>query len=303
MTALPQDDGALALAVADLPNGVSLHYERQKPTRPAASPGTEVALIFIHGVMGDWRSWDPQWDHFTPDHECVRYSRRYNYPNRNSLPSPHHSALHEAEDLSLFIDHLGLARAILVGSSYGSFTALALAVQQPQRCAALALSEPPMMRYADLSEAGRQAKAAFYAQSIEPANAAFRAGRDDEGARIMTQGINGAAAPVLTPAAMQRRLQNVQAMKTLALSTDEFPWLSPEQLARLPMPILLMAGQRTPAIHAEIFRNVCQAMPQAEIQWINDAGHGTSRDNPVRFNEVVSSFLEAHGFRANQEIG
>jgi pimeloyl-ACP methyl ester carboxylesterase len=209
--------------------------------------------------------------------------------------------LHEAEDLGLFMDHLGLDHAILVGSSYGSFTALALAVQQPHRCAALALSEPPMMRYADLSEAGRQAKAAFYAQSIEPANAAFRAGRDDEGARIMTQGINGAAAPVLTPAAMQRRLQNVQAMKTLALSTDEFPWLSPEQLAGLTMPILLMAGQRTPAIHAEIFRNVCAAMPQAEIQWIDDAGHGTSRDNPLRFNEVVSNFLEARGLRIKQE--
>jgi len=165
-------------------------------------------------------------------------------------------------------------------------------VQAPERCLALALSEPPMMRYAERSAAGRQAREDFYARVVEPANAAFRQGLDEEGARIMTQGINGAAAQSLSGAAMQRRLQNMQAMKILALSSDEFPWLAPQDLAALPMPILLMAGQNTPPIHREIFRNVCAAMPQAEVQWIEAAGHGTSRDNPDVFNTLVSEFLD-----------
>ena len=279
------DDGAAALLHAHLPNGVSLAYE---------CAGQGLPLVFIHGVMGDWRSWDPQWADFTERYRCVRYSRRYNYPNRNTQPSPDHSALLEAQDLGLLLDHLGLKQAILVGSSYGSFTALALALSAPQRCLALALSEPPMMRYATLSPAGRQAKSAFYAQVVEPANAAFRRDEDEEGARLMTQGINGPAAGALSPAAMQRRLQNVQAMKILALSSDEFPWLPPEQLAALSMPILLMSGSNTPAIHAEIFRNVCSAMPQAEVRHIARAGHGTSRDNPAEFNAVVDGFLKRH---------
>jgi pimeloyl-ACP methyl ester carboxylesterase len=276
------DEEAARLPRARLPSGVELAYERA---------GHGPRLVFIHGVMGDWRSWDPQWPAFTEGFECVRYSRRYNYPNRNRMASPDHSALHEAEDLLGLLDHLGWSRAILVGSSYGSFTALALAVAQPQRCRALALSEPPMMRYAALSDAGRSAEARFRAETIEPANAAFRRGEDELAARIMTGGINGAASPVLAPAAMQRRLQSLQAMKMLALSSDEFPWIAPAQLAALGMPVLLMAGRDTPAIHAEIFRNVCAAMPQAEVRWIEAAGHANSRDNAPRFNHHVLDFL------------
>lgn len=277
------DQSATSLRTAHLPNGISLAYEEA---------GQGPALVFIHGVMGDWRSWDPQWSHFVGQYRCVRYSRRYNYPNRNTQRSTDHSALQEAQDLRMLLDALDIERAILVGSSYGSFTALALAVQAPERCLALALSEPPMMRYAELSAAGRQAREDFYARVVEPANKAFRQGLDEEGARIMTQGINGAAAQPLSGAAMQRRLQNMQAMKILALSSDEFPWLAPQALAALPMPILLMAGRQTPPIHAEIFRNICTAMPQAEVQWIEAAGHGTSRDNPTIFNSVVNEFLE-----------
>ncbi|MCB2000004.1 MAG: alpha/beta hydrolase, partial [Rhodoferax sp.] len=104
---------------AALENGVELAYE-------IAGEGTP--LVFIHGAMGDWRSWDKQWQPFTQRFRCLRYSRRYSYPNRNTMPSPDHSALREAQDLRLLLDHVDWQRAILVGSSYGSFTALALAV-------------------------------------------------------------------------------------------------------------------------------------------------------------------------------
>lgn len=285
MSDLAIPDTPAVLRVARLPSGVALAHDVAGRGHP---------LVFVHGVMGDWRSWDPQWPAFTGRFRCVRYSRRYNHPNRNAMPSPDHSALQEAEDLRGLLDHLGWERAVLVGSSYGSFVALALALQHPQRCAALALSEPPMMKYAQHSAAGREAEARFRSEVIEPANAAFRRGEDETGARIMTGGINGQGMATLTPEAMQRRLQNIGAMKTLALSSDEFPWLPPERLAALPMPVLLMAGERTPPIHAEIFRNVCAAMPQAERARVAGAGHATSRDNPAAFNALVLDFLDRH---------
>ena len=93
---------------------------------------------------------------------------------------------------------------------------------------------------------------------------------------------------------MARRLQNIRAMKMLALSSDEFPWIEPTRLAAISMPVLLLAGRHTAPIHAEIFRNVCHAMPQAQVQWITNAGHGASRDNPEQFNQVVFDFLHHH---------
>ena len=265
-----------------LPDGVELHYERA---------GRGTPLVFIHGAMGDWRSWEAQWEAFTAHYDCVTYSRRYSFPNRNDMASPDHSALHEAEDLRLLLDALGWDQPILVGSSYGGFTALALAVSHPQRVKALVAVEPPMMRYAELSEAGRAARAAFRTETIEPANAAFRAGQDELAGRIMTGGIVGNALAASSPEAMQRRLQNLRAMRMLALSTDEFPLLPPTQLAALEMPVLLLSGENTPPVHREIFNNVVANMPRAQSRRVPGAGHGVSREQPAVFNDLVLNFL------------
>lgn len=265
-----------------LPSGVQLHTVREGQGRP---------LIFVHGAMGDWRSWAPQWPTFSSQFDCISYSRRYSHPNRNAMASPDHSALHEAQDLLALMDALSLPQAVLVGSSYGGFVALALAVQAPERVAAVVAVEPPMMKYAALSASGQAAAADFRARVIEPANAAFRRGEDTLAAQIMTGGINGARDVVNQGPAMARRLQNLQAMKMLALSSDEFPWLAPEALAALPMPVLLLAGAQTQPVHRAIFENLCAAMPQAEHAWIEGSGHGVSREQPEQFNQRVLSFL------------
>jgi pimeloyl-ACP methyl ester carboxylesterase len=272
----------LPLARTLLPNGVELHHVRS---------GSGPALIFVHGVMGDWRSAALQWPAFIQHFDCISYSRRYNHPNANHMASPDHSALVEAEDLRLFMDALGLAQAHVVASSYGAFAALALALQHPERVAAIVAAEPAMLCYAEFSEAGRAELARFRSAAIEPANAAFRAGDDALGALRMTSGIMGAAAPVASGPAMERRFQNARAMRMLALSTNEFPLLPPEQLAGLPMPVMLMSGADTEPIHAEVFRNVRAAMPQAQVAVLPKAGHAVARDQPALFNDLALDFL------------
>lgn len=267
---------------AALPSGVELHY---------AQGGAGAPLIFVHGVMGDWESWAPQWEAFCAHFRCTTYSRRYNHPNRNTMPSPAHSALVEAEDLAQFMDVLGIGRAVIVASSYGAFIALALAVREPQRVAALVGVEPAMLCYAEFSASGRNQLERFRQEVVEPANAAFRRGDDALGARLMTGGIHGAGSAALQGAALQRRLQNARAMRMLALSSNEFPLLPSGALAAITAPVLLMSGKDTAAIHAEVFRNVCAAMPQARRELIAGAGHPVARDRPDRFNELALKFL------------
>lgn len=269
-----------------LPSGVELHQ---------VTAGEGPPLVFVHGAMGDWRSWAPQWPAFVPRFRCTSYSRRYSHPNRNDMPSPDHSALVEAQDLLGLLDALGIGRAVLVASSYGAFTALALAVAHPGRVAALVAVEPAMLCYADLSEAGRAEHARFRAAVIEPANAAFRRGDDATAAALMTGGINGAASAVNRGPAYDRRLQNVKAMRMLALSSNEFPLLPPGALAALPMPVMLLSGADTPAIHAHTFANVCTAMPKARVARVAGAGHGVARDQPERFNALALAFLAEAG--------
>jgi pimeloyl-ACP methyl ester carboxylesterase len=283
MNAQPLPADPQGLRRARLPSGVELHW---------AAGGQGEPLVFVHGVMGDWLSWEPQWSAFTPHYRCYSYSRRYNYPNNNAQPSPAHSALIEAEDLLALLDVWELGSVHLVASSYGGFAALALAVAQPERVRSLVAVEPAMLCYAEFSESGRRTLASFRKDVVEPANAAFRRGDDALGAALMTGGIHSASAAP-QGAALQRRLQSSRAMRMLALSSNEFPLLNPSELAALPMPVLLLSGEETAPIHAEVFRNVCAAMPQAQVARVPQAGHGVSRDQPEHFNALALRFLAA----------
>lgn len=274
----------LPLQRVALPSGVALHFVRE---------GVGEPLVFVHGVMGDWRAWSAQWPAFTPRHDCISYSRRYNHPNDNRLPSPDHSALVEADDLLALLDALALPAVHLVASSYGAFVALALALRHPTRVHSIVAVEPAMMGYAAFSDAGRLAWQQFRETVVEPAHAAFRAGDDLRGATLMTGGIHRAGAPALQGEELQRRLQNARAMRMLALSSNEFPLLPPAALAALPMPVLLVCGERTAPLHAEVFRNVCAAMPQAATARVTGAGHAVAREAPQAFNALALEFL--HG--------
>ena len=257
--------------------------------------GQGAPLVFVHGVLGDWRTWAPQWPAFTPHFRCISYSRRYSVPNHNPQPSPDHSALIEAEDLAALLRSWGAAPAVLVGSSYGAYTALALAVREPDLVRALVLLEPPMLRWAEFSAAGRAVREAFDRDVRLPARAAFERGDDASGVLLLTGGIVGQdIAARLPPEALARRMENARSIRMLTLSSDEFPMIEPRAVRALQMPVALMAGQDTPAIHDVVFRELCAAMPQAEISRIPAAGHGAARDNPAEFNRVALDFLRRH---------
>ncbi len=269
-----------------LPNGVVLNYVRA---------GSGPIVIFIHGAMGDWRSWGGQWETFTAQYDCISYSRRYSFPNSNSMPSPDHGAFVEAEDLLGFMDALGLGKAILVGSSYGAFTALALASIAPERVVALAGVEPPMMRYAEMHEEGARIAAEFRETSVLPSRAAFARGDDAEGARLLTAGIGAGRVrkDPMPEGVMKARMQNVVAARMLALSSDEFPLIKPDVLNSLRMPMLLMSGANTAPVHAAIFKGITAHLPDtARVRIVEGSGHSVSRQQPETFNREVLAFLD-----------
>lgn len=265
-----------------LDSGVELHYVRA---------GTGPVLIMIHGAMGDWRSWSPQWDSFVGNYDCIAYSRRYSHPNHNDMPSPDHGAFVDAEDLIGMMDALGIERAILVGSSYGAFTALAVAATAPDRVIAIAGVEPPMMRYAEMDPKGADIAAQFRTETVLPARLAFAAGDDEQGATLLTAGIGGRQHGTPPAHIMKARMQNAKAARMLSLSSDEFPLIPPETLASLKMPILLMSGANTAPVHAAIFAGVTRHMPQIRTKIVTGSGHSVSRQQPEVFNTEVLDFL------------
>lgn len=272
-----------------LRNGIQLGYVRE---------GRGPVLIMIHGAMGDYRSWGPQWAPFTAQFDCISYSRRYSYPNPNPMEVRDHSALVEAEDLEGLMDAFGIDQAIIVGSSYGGFTALAMALRAPERVKAIVAVEPPMMRYAEMTAAGAAVVKAFKAASADPAREAFARGDNEMGVRLLTGGIVGKAPSAVPAHVMEQRMQNLDGARSLALSDDEFPWLEPAKLAAITQPVLLLSGANTALIHAEIFAAVSAAMPQAQTVVVPDSGHSVSRQAPEAFNRLALAFLAEAGLLA-----
>lgn len=265
-----------------LSNGITLNYIRE---------GIGPSMIFIHGAMGDWRACAPQWDTFTEHFDCITYSRRYSHPNPNPMNSRKHNALVDAEDLEALMNALGVRQAILVGSSYGGFTALAMAIHSSDRVRAVVAVEPPMMRYALQSTAGAKIANAFLAAAAHPAREAFERGDDEAGVSILTGGIVGKGVDEIPPAILRRRMLNAKAAKSLALSDDEFPLLPPEALAALSMPVFLLSGANTAPVHTAIFEAVRAAMPQAKAMIVEGCGHSVSQQAAEVFNAKVLEFL------------
>lgn len=269
----------------DLPNGISLNYVRA---------GAGPVVIFIHGAMGDYRTFAPQWAAFTSRFDCISYSRRYSFPNPNPMNTRQHSALIDAEDLEHLMDALKIDRAILIGSSYGGFTALAMAIRAPDRVVAVTSVEAPMMRYAMADPEGAKVVAAFQASAALPAREAFERGDNEAGARILTGGIVGKKPTEVPAHVMERRMANIDAARSLALSDDEFPMLDADKLSSLPMPILLLSGANTAPVHDAIFKAVTAAIPQAQSRKIAGSGHSVAVQQAAVFNETVLGFLEEH---------
>lgn len=266
-----------------LPNDIELHHVRA---------GAGPCVIFIHGAMGDWRSCAPQWEVFTARFDCVSYSRRFSHPNANPLNSRHHNALVDAEDLEALMDALEIKEAILIGSSYGGFTALAMALRAPRRVRAVVSVEAPMMRYAQQSETGAKIANAFLEASAHPARDAFERGDDAAGVALLTGGIVGKNPKDIPSEVMTRRMLNAKAARSLALSEDEFPLLDPAALAGLAMPVMLLSGMQTAPVHDAIFKAVAKAMPRAIARKVDGAGHSVSQQAPEAFNQLVLDFLQ-----------
>ena len=275
----------LPLARTVLDNGLVFHYAEQ---------GEGVPLVFLHGVLGDWRTWAPQWPAFTPHFRCISYSRRYSVPNDNQLASPDHSALEEARDLEALLARWQAVPAILVGASYGAYAALALAQRRPDLVRALALVEPPLLWLADSTDEGRRVRSDFDQRNRLPARAAFEHGDEARAVWLLTEGIlGGNDLSAQLPQAMARRAENVESLRRVTLSSDEFPALDMAALSALAVsvPVLLLSGEHTPPIHDVVFQALCKALPRAEFRKLAGAGHGVARDQSEAFNAVVLDFL------------
>jgi len=268
-------------------NGVELHY---------ISEGEGEAVILLHGGQGDYRSWAPQMEELSRDYRVISYSRRYNYPNQNPQTATDHSVEVEAADLEALIRALRLKRVNLVGTSMGAATALLLAVEHPRLVRSLVIAEPPILAWARDFPDGGALYRDFMQKIQQPAQAAFAVGDDVGAMRFFVDGFATAGRfDGLSLEARDAIMQNAGFFKMLTRSQNPYPELDRRKVRGLRIPVLVITGEKTVEIHRRIDEELSRLIPRARSATIPNAGHGSPRENPRAFTEVVQNFLATSG--------
>jgi pimeloyl-ACP methyl ester carboxylesterase len=257
-------------------DGVELHYVER---------GKGVAVVFVHGTLGDYSTWDAQLGPFAESYRAVGYSRRYNYPNTNK-PQPKHSAVVEAEDLAALIKKLDLGKVHVVGHSYGAYTALFLALRHPEVVRTLTLAEPPVVfagaRVADAkARLVRQVRAAF-------------AGGDAEGAvRTIVNASREGLYEKMPEPFRQLVLRNARELEALVTSDDMYPPVDRDAVRKVAVPTLLLSGGKSPPSQKSIDEELERLLPEKTRQRVvlRDADHGMWFQQPQACRKAVLDFL------------
>lgn len=261
---------------------ITLHYQAY---------GEGFPLILIHGSLADLRYWEPQIPELSKVYKVIIYSRRYNFPNDNEI-GREHSALVEAQELHNLMDLLNIERAHILGHSYGGYTALAFAMQHPERTSKLILAEPPLMRWLPEIPGGEGVMEDFMTTVWKPLAVAFNES-DEAGLEFTSQWYYNTSFDNISAEWQGFLRDNVREWKALAFSSDAYPYVDPHKVKALNLPVLLLSGEKNNGSFFDLIETRLLALlPDNKRIVIENAGHEMFIDNPDVTNDAILNFLK-----------
>jgi pimeloyl-ACP methyl ester carboxylesterase len=268
--------------------------------------GSGEPLLFVHGSASDYRTWQFQRDQFSRWFRTIVYSRRYHWPNEPISPGVDYAMTGHVDDLQTLLHTLDAVPAHLVGHSYGAFLCLLLALRDPRLVRSLVLAEPPAVTLfvSDppkpvelLKLLVRRPRTAlsiikFGARGVSPAIAAVR--RDDMEAAMRSFGTAVLGREAFQQLSEARRDQvRVNFIKAELLGSGFAP-LDSARIRQLQLPVLLVNGEKSPALFHHLADRLQELLLDTERIEIPGASHIMHEDNVAAYNEAVLSFLKKH---------
>lgn len=267
--------------------GTELEYTEQGQGDP---------VVFVHGTLGDLRSWQPQIDAFAQHHHVVSYSRRYHHPNSCRDDGNKYSAAVHAADLAALVAALGLRSAHVVGSSYGAYTALMLGLNHPDCVRSLVLSEPPVLPLLEDHPEGAALRDEFLAQVWSPVGEILQAGDTEQGIRTFVDGLFDHGTFDQLPSEVRDLIMDNACEFILEATSPDF-WtpFSRDDAARVHAPTLLLSGGRSLRMFQIIVDELERSLPRCERVTVGESAHDLPGEHPEAFNEIVLAFLAGAG--------
>jgi lipase len=179
----------------------------------------------------------------------------------------------------------------LIGHSFGATIALRIAVESPELVRSLTLIEPVYFAavLADEPDLLEQ----YERENVEM-NAAFAAGDEREAARVFNRdwgdGTPWAMLPDRMKDHMERLIHYVPASSAF-LHHDSAGLLEPGRMEGASMPVVLIEGDKSPAMSGKVATSLQKRLPNVERVVIKGAGHMLPVTHPDAVVEPLRALL------------
>lgn len=255
----------------------------------AGKTGTGPPLVLLHGFTSSSTSWAPLRATLDATHTTIAVDLPGH--GRSSSPSdPMRYALTRfADDVVRVLDALDLDRVALLGYSMGGRAALRIALAHPARVAALVLESASPGIEDPVQRTERVAADLALAMSIERDGVDAFVSRWEALPMWVSQ--RRLAEPVLDAQRAQRRASDAgglaNSLRGAGAGVDASVM---HALPRLSVPTLVVVGALDEP-YVALGRSMEQALPDARLTVVADAGHAVHLERPDALADTVLEFL------------
>ena len=250
-------------------------------TLPFDEAGAGDPVVLLHAGVADRTMWA---EHLQPLADAGHRALAVDLPGfGEATPAPVEDA--PWLDVLETMDELGIARATLVGNSFGGAVAQRVAVLAPERVLSLALISSP----AEGVEPSRELEAVWEAEEAA-------LGRGDIEAAVQTV-VDAWTLPDAPQelqdrvAAMERRALELQAQAGEVPEAADPIAADPAALARFDAPALVAVGEHDKRYFQLAAEALAGELPNALLVVLAGAGHLAPLERPREFRELLLSFL------------
>lgn len=248
--------------------------------------GSGELVVFLHGIGGNRSNWSAQVERLADEFLAVAWDAR-GYGASDDYEGPL-DFRDFSRDLMRLIDHLGAARAHVVGLSMGGQIALDFYDLYPRRVASLVLCDT----FPGFDESFTPARRdEFIRTRTEP----LLRGKEprDIALSIAATLVSPTTAPERVAELAETSMGSLRKGSYIKAVTAMTQYPRFAGLERIDVPTLVLVGEHDQLTPPAISRGMAAAIPGARLCVLADAGHVPNFERPEAFNDALLVFLRA----------
>jgi len=256
---------------------------RHRTETVSVERGDGPPVVFSHGTLMDRTMFDPQLEALSDDYRTIAYNSR---ARTDQWQGPY-DLDDLARDCRALLEARDVDSCVLAGMSMGGFMALRFALEYPDVLEGIVLID-------SMGTPHTEDEQDEYSQMTEQAAQAGEI--PDQLAAVVSNLLFGRTS-------IEDRTDLVEHWKNrwltypgAAVQDEVASWLYrdgvKDRLGEIDVPVLAIHGEEDISIEADRAQETVDALPDARMERIPEAGHSSNLENPEPVNEEIRAFLE-----------